>query len=182
MLGQGTDSPGGEKRTATSRRRKTILFLGVLSPLIALVPLSAVLFRLPLSLGLPAEPETTAEGEGSLSEEEEVNRPVSIKQLVLGKWEGRNDKGEKEGVEFTGEGVFQFRWEGMGPLPGRYRFIDQDSVEIAFSLFYKFRARVAVTAGQLVLTVTDKGVTTDKVYRRVEEFSFAKGGTAEGNR
>jgi hypothetical protein len=182
MSGQGTDSPNGKEGTATRRRRKTIVFLAVFSPLIALLLLTAVLFRLPASLGWPAEQETTAEVEESLSPEEEVDRPVPIKQLVLGKWEGRNEKGEKEGVEFVAEGVFRICWEGMDPLPGRYRFIDQNSVEIAFNLFYKFRAKLTVTAGQLVLTITDKGMTSEKVYRRVEEFSFAKGGTAEGHR
>ena len=160
------------------------MLLGALSPLIPLLLLTVVLLRQPASPWFSGEQEATAEGGGEdgLPEEEGVDRPVPVKRLVLGKWEGRNEKGEKEGVEFAAEGVFRITWQGMDALPGRYRFIDPSSVEIVFNLFYKLKAKITVTAGELVLTVTDKGVTTEKGYRRVEEFSFAKGGTAEGSR
>ena len=32
--------------------------------------------------------------------------------MLQGKWEGRNEKGENEGVEFAPQNVFRITWEG----------------------------------------------------------------------
>jgi hypothetical protein len=103
-------------------------------------------------------------------------------ELILGKWEGCNERGRKEGLEFTAEGVARIRWDGRGSLTGRYRLGDQDSIEVSFGLMYKFRARFAVTANQLVLTIPDDDKVKETVYQRVPDWSFrtdANGGSKE---
>lgn len=102
------------------------------------------------------------------------DRKAASRHLIRGKWEGRNEKGEKEGIEFAADGVFRITWEGMSVLPGRYQFLDESSIEIAFTIFKKLQAKVVtVTAEELVLTITDKNEIREKTYRHVEEFSFA---------
>jgi hypothetical protein len=118
-----------------------------------------------------------AEGEASSGA---GDREAASRHLIRGKWEGRNEKGEKEGIEFAADGVFRITWEGMSVLPGRYRFLDESSIEIAFTIFKKLQAKVVtVTAEELVLTITDKNEIREKTYRRVEEFSFAASSAPE---
>jgi hypothetical protein len=108
------------------------------------------------------------------------DREAASRHLIRGKWEGRNEKGEKEGIEFAADGVFRITWEGMSVLPGRYRFLDEGSIEIAFTIFKKLRAKVVtVTAEELVLTITDKNEIREKTYRHVEKFSFAASSAPE---
>jgi hypothetical protein len=108
------------------------------------------------------------------------DREATSRHLIGGKWKGRNEKGEKEGIEFAADGVFRITWEGMSVLPGRYRFLDERSIEIAFTIFKKLQANVVtVTAEELVLTITDENEIREKTYRHVEEFSFAASSAPE---
>jgi peptidoglycan/LPS O-acetylase OafA/YrhL len=104
------------------------------------------------------------------------SRPAAgPRDLVLGRWEGENGQGKREGIEFLGDGTFRITWEGTTTLPGRYRFLDEGAVEVVFNPLYRFRARLVVTPETLVLAVTGKGQARETSYRRVEQFSFAGG-------
>jgi hypothetical protein len=103
-------------------------------------------------------------------------------ELVLGKWEGRNERGRKEGLEFNAQGVARIGWDGRGSLTGQYRLGDQDTIEVSFGSVYKFQARFAVTANQLVLTIPDDDKAKETVYQRVQDWSFrtdASGGSTK---
>jgi peptidoglycan/LPS O-acetylase OafA/YrhL len=102
--------------------------------------------------------------------------------LVLGKWEGVNEHGKKEGIEFTGDGTFRISWEGTSVLAGRYRLVEETTLEVDFNVLYRFKARVAVTPDVLTLTVFEKKETKERSYRRVERFSFAGDEPAGGGR
>jgi hypothetical protein len=92
-----------------------------------------------------------------------------LRELVVGRWEGRNARGKKEGVEFAAGGAFKIAWEGMDSLPGTYRFVGADEVEVTFNPLYHFRAKVTVEGDTLTLAVAGGGGQKVTTYRRVRQ-------------
>jgi peptidoglycan/LPS O-acetylase OafA/YrhL len=102
-------------------------------------------------------------------------------EAILGRWEGRNERGMKEGFEFAPDGVVRVQWEKQPVLPGKYRFDTLDTVALRFSLLYAFKARVQVAGDKMILHPLEAEGGGDRVYRRVGAFSFT-GAPAKGGR
>lgn len=97
---------------------------------------------------------------------------VALRDRLLGKWEGRNPKGLMEGIEFCSDGVFKIMWQGTAHVPGKYRILSEDEVEVIFNIFYWFKAKVVLLDDQLTVTMVQKGEVKTQTYKHVQEYSF----------
>jgi hypothetical protein len=103
------------------------------------------------------------------------------RNLIVGKWEGVNARGKKQGVEFMEDGQVQMSWVGLSTPRGRYRLVDGHTIEVDVGLLYSFAGEYAVSQTDLVLRVSRPHDPEETHYKRVQEFSFAKAApTREG--
>lgn len=90
----------------------------------------------------------------------------SPRELIVGKW--KIEKGPEEAtVEFTSDGGLRIKHQQL-TIGGKYRFIDQKTVEIVVSMGNQFQAvQLKVSVTPMELTAQQQGQTRVERFRRV---------------